>query len=254
MTGLSLSGGGARGIAHLGMMKALLESGFKFDRVAGASAGSIAGALYCNEIEPDESLEIIKSVNFFKILKPALNWRGFLKMENAVATIQQYLPERFEELKKPLAISCTNLQKGRIKYFKSGKLILPLLASCSIPVLFDPVVVNKVPYIDGGILDNLPISPLKKKCDFIIGMHCNPISSNYQTTNWKGLMERSLLLSINAVTYQNRRKCQVFLEPPGLVNYTVFDFKKAQEIFNIGYNFVKNDIPRKQIEQLVEVL
>lgn len=251
--GLSLSGGGARGIAHLGMMKALIEEGFSFDRVTGASAGSIAGALYCNDISPDQGLDIIKSINFYKLLKPALNWRGLLKLENAAPLLEAHLPSHFERLKRPLIVAGTDLNKGKVKYFQKGQLILPILASCSIPVIFDPILINKTPYIDGGILDNLPIKPIKK-CDFIVGMHCNPIGVNYKMSNWKDLMERSMLMAITAATYQNKKKCDVFLEPPALANFTVFDFKKAQELFDIGYNYVKQDIPIRQIEKLMKTV
>jgi NTE family protein len=249
--GLALSGGGIRCVAHLGMMQALEEEGIEFDRVSGASAGAIAGALHCAGYSNHEILEIVSGTNFFKIIKPALNWRGILKIDQVANELAKHLPnDSFGSLKKPLIVSATNLTKGKIKYFKKGQLIKPILASCSIPVVFDPVIVNGTPYIDGGILDNLPIEPLQKKCDFVIGLHCNPIQPNYRVSNWKDLMERSLLMAISSGTYFNKKRCDIFWEPPALDKYKVFDYKKSREIFEIGYEYGKSqmkEFPRQKL-------
>ena len=238
--GLALSGGGARAIAHLGMMKVLDEQGIKPDRISGASAGALLGALYANGFSAEEIFGMVKKTNFFKIIKPALSWSGLLKLEGAYDELYQYLShDRFDSLKIPLVISATNIQKGKVKYFKKGQLIRPILASCSIPVVFDPVTINGISYMDGGITDNLPLQPLKRKCDFIIGMHCNPINDNFKGRNWKNLMERALLISISSGTYQYKKKFDIFWEAPEVGDYTVFDFKKADEFFEIGYNYAQ---------------
>ena len=241
--GLALSGGGARSIAHLGMMQVLTERGITADMVTGASAGSIAGALYCQGYPPKEILEIVKKTNFLKVVKPALSWTGLLKLESAREELIKYLPHnQFESLQKPLIISATNIAKGKAKYFKKGQLIDPILASCSIPVVFDPVVINGVSYMDGGIMDNLPYEPLKKKVDFSIGLHCNPIESNFRTKNWKGLMERALLLSISNATYYYKKKFDVFWEAPEVSNFNVFDFRKADDLYKVGYHYAESNV------------
>ena len=252
--GLSLSGGGIRCVVHLGMMQALEEEGVTFDVVSGASAGAIGGALYCHGYKPPEILEIIARTNFLKIMKPALNWRGLLKIDHAAAELSRHFEvDKFEALEKPLIVSATNLLKGKIKYFKKGQLIKPILASCSIPVVFDPVIIHGVPYIDGGILDNLPITPLQKKCDFIIGMHCNPISRTPKVSNWKELMERSLLMAISSSTYMKKKRCDLFWEPPEVANYKVFDFKKVREIYDIGYQYARAELQKSPIQKILSM-
>ncbi|MFY0688586.1 MAG: patatin-like phospholipase family protein [Cyclobacteriaceae bacterium] len=236
--GVALSGGGARSIVHLGMLQALEEMDVKPSYISGASAGAIVGALYATGRNPRDILEIIINFNFRRVLTPALNWRGFLKLEKALGKLDQLFSDNsFESLEIPLVVSATNLSKGAVKYFKKGQLIQPLIASCSIPVLFNPVKINGVAYVDGGITDNMPVGPLRKKCDFIIGMHCNPIIKNVRVNNWKDMLERTLLISISSATYSRRKKCQLFLEPQEIGNYKVFDVKKAKEIFNIGYEY-----------------
>jgi NTE family protein len=238
--GLALAGGGTRAIAHLGMMQVMTENGLEADIVSGASAGAIAGALYCQGYAPVEILEIVKKTNFLKVAKPALSWKGLLKLDHARDELIKYLPhDRFDSLQKPLIVSATNISKGKAKYFKKGQLIMPILASCSIPVVFDPVVINGVSYMDGGIMDNLPYEPLRKKADIIIGMHCNPIDKTFQSGNWKRLMERALLLSISNATYFYKKKFDLFWEAPEASRYNVFDFKKMDELYQVGYDYAQ---------------
>jgi NTE family protein len=92
-------------------------------------------------------------------------------------------------------------------------------------------------YIDGGILNNLPVEPLLGKCDFIIGVHTNPINLQMQFTSMRSVMERSLLLAIQSNIKERIEKCNLLIEPPTLNRFTTFDSKKAREIFEIGYAF-----------------
>ena len=161
--GLALSGGGCRSVAHLGMMQALIEQGFSFSRIAGSSAGAIIGALYCQGIMPKEILKILNNLNYFSFFRPALNWQALLNLEKVIDFLSIHLPiDDFSSLHTPLVVVATDLKKGKIKYFKKGKLWRTLIASCSIPVVFSPVKIKGVAYVDRGLLNNLPIETLKK--------------------------------------------------------------------------------------------
>lgn len=252
-TGVVLSGGGARGIAHLGMLQVLDENRIKIHHIAGASAGSIAGALYSYGYSPKEILDIITETNFLKFMKPAFNWRSLLKLESAAPFLREYLPEDdFSALKIPLTIAVTNLKKAKTKYIEKGPLVQPIIASCSIPVIFDPVTIGDTQYIDGGILDNLPVKPVKKRTDYIIALHSNPISGDYAMNSWRDLMERSLLMAISSATYLQKKKCDIFWEPPRLQAYKVFDFKKAKELFEIGYNYGLERVEKGDLDPLLK--
>lgn len=241
--GLALSGGGTRCMAHLGMMQVLHERGVRFSRVAGTSGGALIGALFAKGYKPLEILEILESISFLKIVRPAFNWQGLLNLEIAGKEIAKYLQEDdFSTLKIPLTIVATNFSKGKVKYFKKGQLIKPLMASCAIPVIFDPVKINNTYYVDGGIMDNLPIEPLKKKVDVIVGMHCNPIGQFNTTNSWKKAMDRTMLMAISSRDIMKRKKCTLFWEPPKLVNYNVFDLKKLREIYQVGYKYAIKEI------------
>jgi NTE family protein len=234
--GLALSGGGARGISHIGVLKALQEAHIPIHRLSGTSAGAIVGALFAAGHAPDAILQMITSTNLFWILRPALSRGGLLKLEALAEIMQKYLPDNtFEGLKLPLTVGATDFVQGTTRYFETGPLIRPILAACSIPVVFEPINIQGHMYVDGGLLDNLPTTPLEGRVDYIIGSHCNPIDGNFDIKNVKKVMERSLLMAINGNTQKSKEACHVLIEPPGLAQYSGFELKKAEAIFSLGY-------------------
>lgn len=251
--GLVLSGGGARGVAHLGIIRALEEQGVTISAVSGTSAGALAGAFYCAGYSPDQTCEIIEKTNFMLALRPAFNWRSLLNIERGYFELLKYFPnDSFESLKIPLFVTTTDLNRGITKVYKKGQLIKPVLASCCIPVVFDPITIGKRTLVDGGILDNLPIRPVKKSCDKVIALHCNPIDGHYEAGNWRDVMERSLMMMMTQHSHGKRKGCDLFLEPPGLGSYKVFDFKKAREIFDFGYAYAQSEIEKGLIQKILK--
>jgi len=250
--GIALSGGGVRGIAHLGVLKALNVNNIFPNRVTGSSAGAIAGALYAHGYAPDEILEIIQKTNYFKFLKPAISWTGLLKMESTEELYKKYLPENsFEALKIPLTVAATDIRRGRAVYFSEGELIRPIMASSCIPGMFDPISIDKHYYVDGGVLNNLPVEPLDGVCDTIIGVNCNHLPVEHNIRNIKNLIERTVIMSMNYNVYSRKNKCDFFIEPQGLAKYGVFDIKKAPEIFEAGYTYTMAFIEENQ--QILEL-
>jgi NTE family protein len=243
--GISLSGGGSRGIVHIGILKAIDEAGIKISMVTGTSAGAVVGALYCSGYSPDEIHTMIKDTKLIKYVRPAISSSGLLKLETIESVFRKYIIDNtFEGLKIPLIVAATNLRNGTNTFLHDGLLIQSVLASCAVPVIFKPIHLNGETYIDGGILNNLPVEPLIGHCDVIIGSNCNPISENYETGNMRSLLERSLLMAINVNTLAKKDLCDVFLEPEELKKYGGFDFSKANEIFNIGYEYGKSIIDK----------
>ena len=95
------------------------------------------------------------------------------------------------------------------------------------------------------------IEPLKKKCNYVIGLHCNPIGKIRVSGNWKKQLERSLLLTISSRDKLKIKKMDLFWEPPGLSNYHVFDFKRLDKIFDIGYAYAMHQLSKGQSEFLI---
>lgn len=249
--GLVLSGGGSRGLAHLGIIKALQEFNVPIDIISGSSSGAIAGAMFSYGYPPDEILNIISELSFLRLFKPAISKTGLLKMDSTESLFRKYFAEDdFSALKIPLTICTTDLCKGKSVYFSEGPLLKPLMASSCIPVVFDPIRIDGNLYVDGGILNNFPTQPLLAKNVKIIGLHSNPVDESFKVSNVKTMFERTFLLVINANSYHHVGDCDLFLEPPGLKKIKVFDTKKAKEIFEIGYKYAKTR--EAEIKKLVE--
>ncbi len=141
-------------------------------------------------------------------------------------------------------MAATDIRKGQVYYFSEGELIPAILASCSIPAIFNPVSFNGNLYVDGGLVDNLPVKPIRKQCDFIIGSHCNHISPDVDVSNIKLVIERSLLVAIYSNTEISRGMCDVFIEPPRMDRFSSLDLSKVQEIFDFSYRFtIQNFLP-----------
>lgn len=248
--GLALSGGGARGVAHIGVIQALEEIGLTFSCIAGTSAGSIVGALYAYGYKPMEMLTIIEQVSIFKSVRMAWTWSGLLRMDGMKDLLMKSMPENdFDKLKIPLTIAATEIRLGEIHYFNKGALIPAIVASCTVPAVFSPTEYQGGLYVDGGILENLPARALKDSCDFLIGSHCNQIPGEFDPKNMKVVIERSLLMAINGNTLVSKGLCDVLIEPPGLGRYSGFEIAKTREIFDFAYRFTKENFTRAYFDK-----
>jgi NTE family protein len=238
--GISLSGGGSRGIVHIGILKALDEAGIKMSMVSGTSAGAIVGLFYCSGYSPDNIMEIIRETKLIRYVRPAISLSGLLKLESIKAVFSKYIKvDSFSNLQIPLVVSATDVVKGTNRLFTDGPLIQSVLASCALPVIFQPIKVGNDVFIDGGVLNNLPVEPVVEHCDLTIGSNCNPVSEVFQPTNMRSVLERSLLLAINVNTLSKIPFCDFFFEPTKVKDYRGFDFSKSDEIFKIGYEYGK---------------
>ncbi|MFL5728898.1 MAG: patatin-like phospholipase family protein, partial [Cytophagaceae bacterium] len=125
---------------------------------------------------------------------------------------------------------------GKTIYFTEGDLVKAVLASTCIPLLFAPVEMDGMLMVDGGIINNLPVEPLTAECDLIIGVHCNPANRNYKPKGMKSMLERTFHLSITNNVRERVKYCDIFIEPPELVNIGLFEISKARETYKIGYD------------------
>jgi NTE family protein len=235
--GLALSGGGIRGISHLGVLKALSEHNIPIAHISGTSSGAITGVFFAAGYHPDEILELIMKSKIVKLLRPTISKFGFLKMDLLQKLFDEHLPVKtFEELQIPVTVSATLLENAQTHYFSSGPISGPLLAASCVPIMFKPVEINGKLYMDGGIVNNLPVEPLLH-CDKILGSLTNPIAENFVPSSIRTMIERTLLIAVNTNTYSRREKCDYILEPEGLKPMRVFSFSKTREIFQIGYEY-----------------
>ena len=236
--GLVLSGGGVKGMAHIGMIQALNEFGINIRAVSGTSVGALVGALYANGNSVSEMLQFFKETplfryNFMTILKP-----GLLDTERYFHLLARYFPENaFESLKRKLYVVATDLQKGDEKIFSEGELIKPLLASAALPPVFSPVAINGRLYADGGIMNNFPYDEVAVTSDFVIGSNVSGIKeiSKDGIKSSLQLANRTTSLMIYAINRNKVNKCDLLFEPKALELIGILDKKGIEKAYTIGY-------------------
>lgn len=155
--GLVLSGGGARGFAHIGVLRILEAAGAHFDVIAGTSMGAIVGALYAAGHSADEIEELAATTSWRDVVDLSLR-TGLMKGERLHELLEAHLPATFEELKTPLAVITTDIESGEEVVHTEGELIAPVRASAAFPGAFEPIHLDGRALTDGGIVNNLPVS------------------------------------------------------------------------------------------------
>ncbi|MCE5347924.1 MAG: patatin-like phospholipase family protein [Bacteroidales bacterium] len=251
-TGLVLSGGGARGFAHLGLIQALNEAGIYPDVISGTSAGALAGVLYADGYTPKEILKLMNHSSRLDFIRPTMPREGLLQIGGIIKILKSSLrAKKFEELKLPLYVTATDLNNGKAVYFSKGELIDPVIASSSIPVLFQPVIINNICYVDGGVLDNLPVKPIENKCRYLIGSFVNPIGHAEKISGLITIAERTFNLNMSKEVLEKAGKFDMLVAPPDLINYGVLDPEKAEEIFQLGYKATKEKLKEIDVEKLL---
>jgi len=249
--GFALSGGAVRGMAHIGMLIAFEENGIRPDIIAGTSIGAAVGALYSYGISPEKMLAEFEKIRINKLLWDIAKNRA-VSMHLLYELLHYFIREDdFDTLKIPLYINVTNLNNGKEVVIHSGKLIDYVVASCSIPIIVKPVIIDSVAYADGGIIRNMPSSLIRDKCELLIG-NClipnDPVSNETLKSSFNLYMQTVQTMLRNN-SRQDIRLCDLVLEPRNLFKYGNFNFAKTREIAEIGYNTAYEQMDR--IKELV---
>ncbi|HKK09386.1 MAG TPA: patatin-like phospholipase family protein [Bacteroidales bacterium] len=239
--GIALGGGGARGFAHLGVLKALEERGIKPDIISGASAGSIVGGFYADKKTPEEIFKIIKEKGFFKYTNFNIPKTGLVGLEGLEKQIDEDLSvENIEDLAVPFFAAVTNLNAGRVEYFDKGDASSVIKASSAIPVLFSPVEMNGALYADGGILDNVPVAPLSDICEKTIAVDISPLTEMKTIENLFQIALRTFQLSVNKSSKDLEKRCDLLISLEECSRFDLLNTNNAKELYDIGYDYVMN--------------
>lgn len=266
--GLVLSGGGAKGMFHLGALQYLSEEGIEFDVISGTSAGSMASVLLSLGLKPSEIKDDLLSVQFKSLtsvwsvwgkaglinphsMKEVLN-KTVLKMEN--------LEQDFIKTEKEIYITATDMEAGNSVVFSREQtpnipIIDAMMASSAYPFMFSPMEIKGVKYSDGGILCNFPVEVIKHKVDYLFGIYLSPISSisSEELNSSKNVLFRALSL-IGKDEEIKLKDCNDVLYVKELSKYATFEFDKKimQEIYDLGYESMKNEKTMiKRMKQLM---
>ena len=238
--GLSLAGGGAKGVAYVPFLAAMEEMELDIAAVSGSSIGAAIGGMYAAGLGPTELAAVLESFrpgHFREVFR--INWhgRGLISGDSVRRFLEQTLPvQRFEQTRMPLKVVATDYWRREQVVFDSGSLIDAIRASTAVPGVFEPAVLNGRVLVDGAIKNTLPYELIREDCDFLIGLDVSNKSDDPDRID----SPRTLVMVLNSfriltdtITVYKMRYDPVDLyfrlELPGI---EMLDFYKYREIFD----------------------
>jgi NTE family protein len=249
--GLALSGGAARGIAHIGVLKYLEERNIKPCCIAGTSAGSIVGAYYCSGRSLSEIKNLATKMSWKDLFKLTVPRKGLIKTSRLLVMLEYQLGNiTFDQLKIPLIVNAVDLISGEEVLFTKGPVARAVAASCAIPGIFTPIKLDNHLLVDGGLLDNIPTAHLgKKDVDFIIAV--NVVAQKPLQKEPESIFE-ILIQSYDIIRrYRDIPACKHAdaLIEPDLGDYSFWDSSKADELTERGYRAAKEALDHLDLKK-----
>ena len=266
--GLAMSGGGIKGAAHIGVIQALQEENIKVDIVGGTSIGSIVAALYAMEYTPKEMLKLF---NYFSKLifknsamytdprgKKLLSIQagGLYSGENIAFAIEEAGKykniKKLQDLKIPIVIPAvdlrdsekyvfTNMEKINDKYLNKADISIAVRASSSYPAIFAPCIYNKHKFVDGGILDNIPVEEVKKiGADKVIAVRFK-LNKTSRTIGLRSTLNKAIDIMFSKIEGEEVKKADYVIEID-TQDVNPFDFKQSNKCYKDGYLQAKKEI------------
>lgn len=266
--GLAMSGGGIKGAAHIGVIQALQEENIKVDIVGGTSIGSIVAALYAMEYTPKEMLKLF---NYFSKLifknsamytdprgKKLLSIQagGLYSGENIAFAIEEAGKykniKKLQDLKVPIVIPAvdlrdsekyvfTNMEKINDKYLNKADISVAVRASSSYPAIFAPCIYNKHKFVDGGILDNIPVEEVKKiGADKVIAVRFK-LNKTSRTIGLRSTLNKAIDIMFSKIEGEEVKKADYVIEIDTR-DVNPFDFKQSNKCYKYGYLQAKKEI------------
>lgn len=252
--GYALSGGGAKGFAHLGALKLLEKCKLQPEVLVGTSAGALAALFYADGYRPEEIAELFRKREFREFVELSLPKTGFLKNSGLHDFLSNNLRAKsFDQLQIPFYAIATDWNRGcTVAFSKGDNLIDSVVASCTVPVIFNPQYINGKPYVDGGLLKNFPVSVIRNICKYVIGINVSVINPPPEKITIRNMVERSYNLMFNANTIVDKSNCDILIEAKGVERYHMFDLNNIDTISDIGYYHAAIKMSEKESWRIVE--
>ncbi len=252
--GLALGSGGARGVAHIGLLKALEEEGIKPNFISGTSMGAVVGACYAVGMTVEEMKGIIselKPLDIIDVSVSGIGKLGLLRSKKVQNLLLKHIGEAtFDSLNIPFTCTACDLLSGKLYVFNEGSVALAVQASSAIPSVFRPVDYNNMLLVDGGVICRVPIAEVKEMgADVVIA--CDVlVNTELEVERPKNLLTSTLRIfdimdnKITHLTYEKLKdKCDLLLLPEmkGMNQYAVRDLERAYEE---GYQTAKQNMDK----------
>lgn len=255
--GYALSGGGAKGFAHAGAITALQERNIYPDIISGTSAGAVVAAFYASGVSPLDMCEAFKKREVSDLMKVAMSMSGIFKTTKALEFFRQEIPvKNIEDSIIPLRIVATDFDNGKSVTFTEGELAPRVMASSCVPIVFEPIRIDGVHYVDGGVFKNFPVSNIRQECEFVIGINVSPLVANTYKKNILSIADRSYEFLFRANTFKDKELCDLLVEIEEALRYKAFELKSAQKIYQLGYEQMKaklDSLDPKFLEKIISL-
>lgn len=245
--GLVLSGGAMRGAAHLGVLQVFEEAGIRPDLVVGVSAGSVVGGLYCAGLSPVDMQEIVRGMNWnrlARLVRPRLGFFDISPLEQVIDDLTGGVT--FEQLKIPFAAVAVDIMSGELVVFRQGPLARAIRASCSVPGIFNPVEDGDRLLIDGGALNNLPVSVARDMgADYVIAVDLLPPPTTpvSRPQNILEVWSLSIYTIIRRSRHLEGQIADVHIQPD-IAHTSYIDFGQTDLLVHKGREAALTHVPR----------
>jgi len=234
--GLALGGGAARGIAHVGVFKVLIENGIPVDMIAGTSSGALFGALFAGGLPLKEMERATRRAGWHRLVRIALSRRGAVSGESMVRLVEDSIGKKdFKDLKIPFVAVASDLRTGRKVVIDRGGVGQAVHASSAIPGVFVPVHINGKLLSDGMVVDNVPADVVRKMgADVVIAVDVLPkIVLSSDPENMVEVVERSLDVGVKLASKRILEQADFVIEPVEK-NIRPFSLNHADELIEMG--------------------
>ena len=248
--GLALSGGGTRGFAHIGVLKAFEEERIKFNCVAGTSAGSLIGAMYCANVSCEQMIEEAK-----KVTRKELVGKFLINSDSAnIARVANKLlaDKTFKQLSTPFAAVAVDISDGQEVVLTKGSVAKAVSASCAVPALFKPVEIDGMVLVDGGLLNNMPADVCRSMgAEIVIGVDLNHNrGSGAKSRKLKDTLIATWNITTKSTMYKGIHNSDLVIEPE-LTEYKNTSLKYIDQMVEEGYRAAKAKMG--EIKELLQI-
>lgn len=250
--GVALGGGFARGIAHIGVLKALEEEGIPIRVVTGTSVGALIGACYCSGLTLAEMEQVARNTRFTSFARWTLSRYGFASNDRMISFLTRTLKcKTFEDLRIPLGVTATDFHNGEGVVFHSGSIIDPIRASCAYPGMFLPVEIRGRYLVDGMLSYPVPTRPLRDMgAERVIAVHLKGTWANGgPPRHLFDVIGQSFAIAQDAMAPLWRNAADLVVEPD-VAGFAYDDFRRAADLIKVGELAMRKALPqvRKWLE------
>lgn len=249
--GLALGSGGARGLAHIGVIKALQEHQISYDLIAGSSMGSLVGSLVANknDIKMIEKLAVsLKRKYWLDLTVPKLGFVSGDKIKELTRILTH--GKNIEDLEIPLGIVATDIESGERVVFKEGNIAEAVRASISIPGIFVPHRIGDRLFVDGGVVERVPVHTVREMgADIIIASDVGLFDAKMKVKNIMDVISQTIDIMERDI-YHRQILTADWVIRPDVGHISTIDFSNVEEIIEEGYH--KGIASIEGIKKLIE--